>query len=54
MQTELLGLSSSSQQLFANESGHNIQIDQPEAALGAIEKMVELTRDQAGVAGTRR
>jgi hypothetical protein len=46
MQTELLGLSSNSQQLFANESGHNIHIDQPEAAVGAIEKMVDLTRHE--------
>jgi pimeloyl-ACP methyl ester carboxylesterase len=47
MQTELVGLSANSQQLFAENSGHNIEIDQPEAAVGAIEKMVELTRDQA-------
>ncbi|MBV9546367.1 MAG: hypothetical protein JOY61_18505, partial [Chloroflexi bacterium] len=44
MQTELVGLSSNSQQLFANESGHNVEIDQPEAAVGAIEKMVDMTR----------
>jgi hypothetical protein len=44
MQTELLGLSSQSQQLFANESGHNVEFDQPQAAVGAIERMVELTR----------
>ena len=50
MQTELLGLSSSSQQLFADESGHNIEFDQPEAAVGAIEKMVEQTREQTAVA----
>jgi pimeloyl-ACP methyl ester carboxylesterase len=49
-QTELLGLSSNSQQLFANESGHNVEIDQPDAAGGAIEKMVELTRHEAAVA----
>jgi pimeloyl-ACP methyl ester carboxylesterase len=47
MQSELLELSSSSQQLFAASSGHNIQIDQPEAAVGAIETMVELSRRQA-------
>src|SRR5438132_4070701 len=51
MQTELLGLSSSSQQLFADKSGHNIEFDQPEAAVGAIEKMVEQTREQAAEAG---
>lgn len=50
MQTELVGLSSNSQQLFADKSGHSIQIDQPEAAVGAIEKMLELTRQQAAVA----
>ncbi len=44
MQTEFLELSSNSQQLFANQSGHNVEIDQPEAAIGAIEKIVELTR----------
>ena len=50
MQTELVGLSSNSQQLFAYKSGHNIEIDQPDAAVAAIDKMVELTRDQAAVA----
>jgi pimeloyl-ACP methyl ester carboxylesterase len=50
MQTEFLELSSSSQQLFADKSGHSIEFDQPEAAIAAIEKMVELTRDQAAVA----
>jgi hypothetical protein len=42
-QTELLQLSSNSQQLFA-ESGHNIEIEQPEAAITAIVKMVEWVR----------
>lgn len=41
MQAELLGLSSQSQQLIADKSGHNIQLDQPEAAIEAIVKMVE-------------
>jgi pimeloyl-ACP methyl ester carboxylesterase len=50
MQTELLGLSSSSQQLFADKSGHNIEFDQPEAAVGAIEMMVERIHAQASVA----
>jgi hypothetical protein len=50
MQTELLGLSSRSQQIFADKSGHNIEFDQPEAAVEAIEKMVEQTREQAAVA----
>jgi pimeloyl-ACP methyl ester carboxylesterase len=41
MQTELLELSSKSQQLFADKRGHSIQLDQPEAAVDAIEMMVE-------------
>ena len=48
MQTELVGLSSNSQQLFAENSGHNVELDQPEAAVGAIDKMVELTRQSNG------
>ena len=43
-QTELLQLSSNSQQLFAEHSGHNIQIEQPEAAGAAILQMVEQVR----------
>ena len=43
-QTELLQLSPNSQQLFAENSGHNIQIEQPDAAVAAILKMVELVR----------
>jgi pimeloyl-ACP methyl ester carboxylesterase len=42
-QAELLQLSSNSQQLFA-DSGHNIEIEQPEAAIAAIVKMLELVR----------
>jgi hypothetical protein len=44
MQTELLQLSSHSQQLFAEKSGHNIQLDQPEAAATAIVQMVAQLR----------
>jgi pimeloyl-ACP methyl ester carboxylesterase len=44
-QTDLLHLSSNSQQLFADHSGHNIQIDQPEAAGGAIVMMVKQIRE---------
>ncbi len=44
-QTELLQLSSNSQQLFA-ESGHNIEIERPEVAIAAIVKMVEQVRQQ--------
>lgn len=43
-QSELLQLSSNSQQLFAENSGHNVQVDEPDAAIAAIEKMVELVR----------
>jgi hypothetical protein len=50
MQTELLDLSSSSQQVFADKSGHNIEFDEPEAAVSAIERMVEQTRAHASVA----
>ncbi len=44
MQSELLQLSFNSQQLIAEKSGHNIEIDQPEAAVVAIVKMVEQLR----------
>jgi pimeloyl-ACP methyl ester carboxylesterase len=43
-QTELLKLSSHSQHLFAENSGHTIQFDEPEAAVAAVLKMVELVR----------
>ena len=43
-QTELLQLSSNSQQLFAENSGHNIEFDQPDAAVAAIIQMVEQVR----------
>ena len=43
-QADLLQLSTVSQQLFADQSGHSIMIDQPEAAVAAIVKMVEQVR----------
>jgi hypothetical protein len=43
-QTELLRLSSNSQQLVADQSGHNVQVDQPAVAIGAIVQMVESIR----------
>jgi len=43
-QTELLKLSSNSQQLFAENSGHNIEFDEPDAAVTAILQMVDLVR----------
>jgi pimeloyl-ACP methyl ester carboxylesterase len=45
-QTDLLRLSSNSQQLFAEHSGHNIQLDQPEAAVDAFVQMVKQVRGQ--------
>ena len=46
-QSELLLLSTNSQQLLAEHSGHNVQLDEPEAAIAAIVKMVELVRQTA-------
>jgi pimeloyl-ACP methyl ester carboxylesterase len=43
-QTELLQLSSNSQQLFA-ESDHNIHFEKPEAAIAAILQMVQQVRE---------
>ena len=43
-QNELLQLSTNSQHLFAENSGHVIQFDEPAAAVNAILKMVELAR----------
>jgi pimeloyl-ACP methyl ester carboxylesterase len=45
-QADLLTLSSDSQQLFAERSGHNVQIDEPQAAVGAIVRMVEQVRGE--------
>jgi hypothetical protein len=44
MQADLLRLSSNSRQVVADESGHNVQIDQPDVASGAIVEMVEQLR----------
>jgi hypothetical protein len=46
-QTELLQLSSKSQQLFAENSGHIIQLDEPDAAVAAILQMVQQVRETA-------
>ena len=43
-QAGFLKLSTDSQQLFADQSGHSIHIEQPEAAVAAIVKMVEQVR----------
>lgn len=47
-QAEYLHLSTNSQQLFADRSGHRIMIEQPEAAVASIIKIVELVRREAG------
>jgi pimeloyl-ACP methyl ester carboxylesterase len=44
-QTELLQLSSNSQHLFAENSGHTIQRDEPQAAVAAILQMVQQVRE---------
>jgi pimeloyl-ACP methyl ester carboxylesterase len=43
-QTELLQLSSNSQQLFAENSNHNVQAEEPDAAIAAIIQIVEQIR----------
>jgi pimeloyl-ACP methyl ester carboxylesterase len=52
-QSELLQLSSNSQQWFADQSGHNIQLDQPEAAVRAIVAVVEQSRRVSLTAATQ-
>jgi pimeloyl-ACP methyl ester carboxylesterase len=43
-QRELLQLSSQGEQVFAEKSGHNIELDEPQAAVDAIVGMVEQLR----------
>lgn len=45
-QTELVQLSSNSRHLFAENSGHTIQVDEPKAAVAAILQMVEQVREE--------
>jgi hypothetical protein len=45
-QAGLLQLSSNSQQRFADQSAHNVEFDQPDAAVRAIADMVEQVRGQ--------
>lgn len=45
-QTELLQLSSNSQHLFAEKSGHVIQFDEPQVAVAAILQMVQQVREK--------
>jgi pimeloyl-ACP methyl ester carboxylesterase len=47
MQADLLQLSSRSQQLIADKSAHNVQLDQPDAAVSAITSMVDQLRRAA-------
>jgi len=43
-QTALLQLSTDSQQFVADQSGHPIMIEQPDAVVAAIVKMVKMVR----------
>ena len=43
-QSELLQLSSNSQQLFAENSGHNVQVDEPQVVVEAILQMIQQVR----------
>jgi hypothetical protein len=45
LQMDLTTLSTRSQRLLADSSHHNIQFEQPQAAIDAILKMVALTSD---------
>lgn len=45
-QSKLLQWSTNSQQMIAEKSGHNIELDQPEIAVQAIVKMVQIVRRQ--------
>jgi pimeloyl-ACP methyl ester carboxylesterase len=46
-QARYLQLSTDSEQLFADHSGHNIQIEQPDAVIAAIIQMVRQVRESA-------
>lgn len=45
MQSELVGLSSESKQTIAEQSGHNIQHDQPNLVMDAIQEMVDALQE---------
>lgn len=47
LQTDLLTLSTDSQQILAMESGHYVQVDQPEIVTAAIRELVERTENVA-------
>ena len=44
LQSELVALSSDSKQVIAKQSGHNIQLDQPDLVIDAIREMVDTIR----------
>ena len=44
MQQELLGLSSNSTHIIAEESGHSIQMEQPDLVIDAIRQVVQESR----------
>jgi pimeloyl-ACP methyl ester carboxylesterase len=46
LQKELVNLSTQGKQIIATESGHNIQLDQPELVTDAIRTMVEQVRSE--------
>jgi hypothetical protein len=48
MQSELVALSTNSQHIIAEESGHYIHEDQPDLVIDAIRWVVEQARQQAG------
>jgi pimeloyl-ACP methyl ester carboxylesterase len=48
MQTELLGLSTDSEQILASKSGHYIQLDQPEVVVEGIRKLLGKVTEKKG------
>jgi len=44
-QSELVGLSSEGKQVIAEESGHHIQLDQPDLVIEAIQDLVDALRE---------
>ena len=47
LQSELAALSSNSKQVIAEQSGHNIQLDQPDLVIDAIQEMVDAIRNSS-------
>src|SRR5689334_12260903 len=46
MQKEIASLSSNSTQIIAKDSGHDIQVDQPDLVVDAIHRVVDATRSK--------